>query len=168
VSPARVPGLLLRGLLLAMGLSVPAWLALQHFAVVEPYIYPLHTMQAPAVQSGPNLLFGPYPDHAELARLKAAGYLSVVSLLSPAIVYEGSLLERERRDAGSLGLTFRNLPMNSSEPTTSPGNAAALHELQQLLARSPGTRVYVHCYLGKHRSRMAADWLAKHGVVPAK
>jgi protein tyrosine phosphatase (PTP) superfamily phosphohydrolase (DUF442 family) len=168
MSPTRVPGLLLRGLLLAMCLSVPAWLALQHFAVVEPYLYPLHTMQAPAVQSGPNLLFGPYPDHAELARLKAAGYLSVVSLLSPGIVYEGSLVEREQRDARSLGLTFRNLPMNSSEPATSRLNAAALRELQRLLARSPGARVYVHCYLGKHRSRMAAEWLAKQGVVPVK
>jgi protein tyrosine phosphatase (PTP) superfamily phosphohydrolase (DUF442 family) len=168
VSPARVPGVLLRVLLLAMCLSVPAWLALQHFAVVEPYLYPLHRMQAPAVQSGPNLLFGPYPDHAELARLKAAGYSSVVSLLSPGIVYEGSLLEREQRDARSLGLQFRNLPMSSSEPTTSLLNAAALHELRQLLARSPGTRVYVHCYLGKHRSRMAADWLAKQGVVASK
>jgi protein tyrosine phosphatase (PTP) superfamily phosphohydrolase (DUF442 family) len=163
-----VPGLLLRGLLLAVCLSVPAWLALQHFAVVEPYLYPLHTMQAPAVQSGPNLLFGPYPDHAELARLKAAGYQSVVSLLSPGIVYEGSLIERERNDARSLGLAFHEMPMSSSEPATSRRNAAALRELQQLLARSPGSRVYVHCYLGKHRSRMAANWLAQQGVIPVK
>ena len=165
MSPARVPGLLLRLVLLAMCLSVPAWLALQHFAVVEPWLYPLHKMQAPAVQSGPNLLFGPYPDHAELARLKAAGYKTVVSLLSPDILYEGSLVERERDDTRSLGLQFRNLPMNSAQADSSRLNAKALHELQQLLAQSPGTRVYVHCYLGKHRSRMAANWLAKQAAT---
>lgn len=165
MSPARVPGLLLRLVLLGMCLSVPAWLALQNFAAVEPWLYPLHSMQAPAMQSGPNLLFGPYPDHAELARLKAAGYKTVVSLLSPDIVYEGSLVERERGDTHSLGLQFHNLPMDSGEPATSRLNAKALHELQQLLAHAPGTRVYVHCYLGKHRSRMAAGWLAKQAAV---
>ena len=168
MSPARVPGLLLRAVLLAVFLSVPTWLALQHFVVVEPYLYPLHRMQAPAVQSGPNLLFGPYPDHAELARLKAAGYQTVVSLLSPDIVYEGSLVERERDDTKSLGLQFHNLPMNSNQPASSQLNAMALRELRQLLARSPDTRVYVHCYLGKHRSRTAAEWLANQVPVGVK
>jgi protein tyrosine phosphatase (PTP) superfamily phosphohydrolase (DUF442 family) len=157
----RLPGLLLRGVLLAVCLSVPVWLVLQHFATVEPYLYPLHQMQAPAVAIRKNLLAGAYPDHADLAQLKGEGYDTVVSLLSPDIVYEASLLQREREDALTLGLQFYNFPMHSDEATSSKRNAAALRALAGLLERSPQARVYVHCYLGKHRSRMVAEWLAQ-------
>jgi protein-tyrosine phosphatase len=43
--------------------------------------------------------------------------------------------------------------MNSDEPPNSPRNAAAITALRALLQASPGERVYIHCYLGKHRSR---------------
>jgi hypothetical protein len=161
-----MPGLLLRLVLLAVCLSVPAWLVLQHFAAVEPYLYPLHTMQAPAVAAGPRLLLGAYPDRADLAQLKRAGYVAVVSLLSPEFVYEQSLLERERDEAGALGLQFYNFPMLSDEPAGSRGNAAALRAIAQLLARSPGSRTYIHCYLGRHRSRMVSEWLRQQGIAP--
>lgn len=159
---SRLPGLLLRLVLLGVCLSVPVWLVVQNFAVFEPFLYPLHLMQSPAVAAGPGLLVGPYPDHGELARLKGAGYKTVISLLSPDLAYEASLLRREAADTRSLGLRFVNLPMRSDEPADSPGNAAALRGISRLLAGTPGSRVYIHCYLGKHRARMASDWMAAH------
>lgn len=164
----RLPGLLLRGVLLAVCLSVPAWLVLQHFASVEPYLYPLHRMKAPARQAGPNLLLGGYPDHADLVQLKRQGYVAVVSLLSPDIVYEGSLVQRERAEVRALGLQFYDFPMHSDEAVGSKRNAAALHNIAELLATTPGSRVYIHCYLGKHRSRMVYDWLAQQRPTPAR
>jgi protein tyrosine phosphatase (PTP) superfamily phosphohydrolase (DUF442 family) len=155
----RLPGLLLRLGLLGLFLSVPAYLLLHNFAFVEPYLYPLHLLQARQSMAGPELLLGPYPDHAELSRLKDQGYRTVVSLLTPQLVYERSLLDRERDNARSLGMTFYNFPMNSDEPTSSRMNAVALRAIDRLLRQHPGQQLYIHCYLGKHRSVMVARWL---------
>jgi hypothetical protein len=164
LSPGRLPGLLLRGLLLLVFLSVPAYLVMLHFAAFEPYLYPLHRLQGGAVQATRGVLVGAYPDYVRLGQLQRSGYRTVVSLLSPDILYERSLIERERGYARALGLGFRNYPMRSEEPPDSPGNAAALAAIGRLLDASPATPVYIHCYLGKHRSRMVVRWLAqRHG-----
>ena len=164
LAPGKLPGLLLRVLLLLVFLSVPAYLLLLHFAAIEPYLYPLHRLQAQAqvVPTVEGVLVGPYPDYARLQQLQRSGYRTVVSLLGPDILYEASLLERERGYAQALGLRFYNFPMRSEEPPGSRRNAAALHAIGGLLAGSPGEPTYIHCYLGKHRSRVVAAWLATH------
>jgi len=167
LSPARLPGMLLRGALLMVFLSVPAYLVLLHFAAIEPYLYPLHRLQAGATRVDEGLLVGPYPDYAQLAQLQRSGYRTVVSLLSPGILYERSLIERERGYAQALGLRFFDFPMSSEEPPDSPRNAAALRAIGSLLDASPGGATYIHCYLGKHRSRVVAHWLAQRKAVSA-
>jgi predicted protein tyrosine phosphatase len=152
---------LLRAALLVVFLSVPVYLVLLHFAAVEPYLYPLHRLQADATQVREGVLVGPYPDYARLGELQRAGYRTVISLLSPGILYERSLIERERGYAQALGLQFHDFPMSSEEPPDSPRNAAALRAIEGLLDASPGSATYIHCYLGKHRSRTVAQWLAQ-------
>jgi predicted protein tyrosine phosphatase len=152
---------LLRAALLVVFLSVPVYLVLLHFAAVEPYLYPLHRLQADATQVREGVLVGPYPDYARLGELQRAGYRTVISLLSPGILYERSLIERERGYAQALGLQFHDFPMSSEEPPDSPRNAAALRAIAGLLDASPGSATYIHCYLGKHRSRTVAQWLAQ-------
>jgi len=165
LSPARLPGMLLRGALLMVFLSVPAYLVLLHFAAIEPYLYPLHRLQADAAPVGEGVLVGPYPDYARLEQLQRSGYRTVVSLLSPGILYERSLIERERAYAQALGLRFYDFPMRSEEPPDSPRNATALRAIGRLLDASPGNATYIHCYLGKHRSRVVARWLAQRKPV---
>lgn len=159
MSVLKLPGLALRAGLMSLFLSVPVYLALQNFAFLEPFLYPLHLMQATPARASPGLLLGPYPDHSQLAGLRGKGYKTVVSLLTPDRIYERSLIESERRNAKSLGIAFYNFPMNSDLPVTSNLNARAIESLDRLLARSPGQPFYIHCYLGKHRSGMVAQWL---------
>jgi protein tyrosine/serine phosphatase len=160
----RLPGLLLRVSLVGLFLSVPTYLLLQNFAVVEPVLYPLHLLQAKPSPVSPELLLGPYPDHAELSRLKSKGYGAVVSLLSSDFIYERSLLKQEQANAHSLGIAFYNYPMNSSQPRTSQLNARAIKAIDQLLNQHPGQQFYIHCYLGKHRTAMVSQWLIdRHG-----
>lgn len=161
LAPGRVAGLLLRVVLLAIFVSVPAWLVLRHFATLEPWLYPLHRLQAPVRTVAQGLAVGPYPDHARLVQLRDEGYRLVVSVLRPDLVYERSLIARERQQAAQLGLDFFDFPMRSEEPATSPRNAHALQAIGQLLASRPGQAAYVHCYLGKHRTQYVADWLAR-------
>lgn len=167
LSVARLPGVALRAVLLAVFLSVPVYLVLLHFAAVEPYLYPLHRLQAGATQVREGVLVGPYPDYARLVELQHGGYRTVVSLLSPGILYERSLIQRERGYAQALGLRYHDFPMSSEEPPDSPRNAAALRAIGRLLESSPGDATYIHCYLGKHRSRVVADWLARRGAPAA-
>lgn len=142
-------------------LSVPAWLVLANFATVEPVLYPLHLAQDDVHPQGAQL-FGPYPDEATLTGLKSRGYTTVVSLLDPDLIYEASLLEKERAAAERLGLRFINLPMVSGVPADAPKNARALSELTALFKASPDLPAYVHCYLGKHRAKRAREWLGRN------
>jgi hypothetical protein len=149
---------IVRAVLVAVALFVPAYLLLANFAVFEPYLVPLHLAQDPGSSSGPRR-YGPYPDAEALRGLRLRGYDSVVSLLDPQLVYERGLEENERRAAAGLQMRYYNFPMRSGEPLDSPRNAAALAALTELLRNRPGARVYIHCYLGKHRSRSAQNWI---------
>jgi hypothetical protein len=77
---------LIRALLLLVFLSVPGYVALTHFAFIEPYLFPLHMAQAGMTGAGTRL-YGPYPDAKTLAALKLRGYTHIVSLLDPELVY---------------------------------------------------------------------------------
>jgi hypothetical protein len=141
-------------------LSVPAWLVLANFSTVEPLLYPLHLAQDDLHAQGAQM-FGPYPDEATLAGLRERGYTTVISLLDPDLIYEASLLEKERAAAARLGLEFINLPMVSGVPADAPKNAKALTELTSIFKATPGLPAYIHCYLGKHRAKRAREWLGK-------
>ncbi|MDP9264281.1 MAG: hypothetical protein M3O85_08190 [Acidobacteriota bacterium] len=93
-----------------------------------------------------RLSFGPYPDKNALKLLKEKGYDSVISLLHPAIPFEGVLIEQEKKNGADLGLKVYSFPML---PWISD-NRAALSGIQKLIQRPYG-RYYVHCYLGQHR-----------------
>jgi len=145
---------LIRALLVAVALFVPAYLILANFALFEPYLVPLHLAKSPVSNSGPRR-YGPFPDAGTLLSLQIQGYGTVVSLLDPGILYERGLEEQERRTTRALGMTYYNFPMRSDEPLDSPRNSAALKALSALLHDRPDARIYIHCYLGKHRSRAA-------------
>lgn len=154
---------LAHGVVYLVFLSVPAWLVLTNFAVFEPWLYPLHLAQEQVHAQGAQM-FGPYPNEAALAGLRARGYTTVVSLLDPDRVYEVSLLEKEAAAAKRQGLDFINLPMNSDEAPDSPKNAKALAALTAMFKARPDLPAYVHCYLGKHRAKRAREWVGKLGT----
>jgi hypothetical protein len=143
---------LFRTLLFFVFISVPLYVGLDNFAAFEPYLFPLHMFQAGPLSSGPRI-YGPFPDAHSLETLKERGYHTVVSLLDPQVIYERSLLDRERQDTLALGLRFHDFPMRGDEPADSPRNAAAISEIRALLRGAPTERIYIHGYLGKHRSR---------------
>jgi hypothetical protein len=157
---SRLVSGLAHGVVYLVFLSVPAWLVLANFAAVEPILYPLHLAQDDVHAQGAQL-FGPYPDEATLGGLRDRGYTTVISLLDPDLIYEASLLERERAAAERLGVRFVNLPMVSGVPADAPKNAKALAELTAMFEATPDMPAYVHCYLGKHRAKRAREWLGR-------
>src|SRR3990172_3876560 len=86
-------------------------IAVQVFAVVEPWLFPLHMVQGSARHITANIIIGPYPHPRDLARLKEQGVVEVVSLLSPSVTGENRLLDQERRTVKEAGLKFYNYPL---------------------------------------------------------
>lgn len=156
---AKSPGLLLRAVLLLVISSAPIYFALSNFAVFEPYLFPLHSLQGGVRQVTPNVIVGPYPDATLLTNLRHRGVTTVISLLDQNLIYEKSLIQRENALSNQLDITEYNTPMNSSQPSNSPLNATALARIQEILRNHPHDKVYIHCYLGKHRAAQVAQML---------
>lgn len=157
----RLFGIVLRLLLLAVILATPAYLFLANFAIFEPYLFPLHYLQGNVHQVTRTIIVGPYPDEGLLENLDHRGVKIVVSLLDPHLIYEQSLIEREDHLTRELGIKDYDFPMNSSQPPTSVLNARALHEIRALIRKHPGAKMYIHCYLGKHRVGDVASMLIR-------
>lgn len=103
----------------------------------------------PIVREGERFQFGPYPEPADLARLKREGTTSIVTLLSPVLPFEGKLLREERIAVQEAGLRLVEIPL---VPWILDEKGAA-----QIRALTHGSieRYYLHCYLGRHRTDMA-------------
>jgi hypothetical protein len=156
---ANLPDVLLRVVLLLVISSAPAYFALSNFAVFEPFLYPLHSLQVGVRQVTPNVIVGPYPDKNLLTNLHRRGVTVVISLLDQNLIYENSLIQRENALSSQLNFTEYNAPMNSSQPSSSSLNAAALAKIHEILRDHPHDKVYIHCYLGKHRAGQVAQML---------
>ena len=111
---------------------------------------------------GERFTFGPYPDRGDLEQLKQQGYDAVVTLLSPAIPFEKVLLDEELANGAAVGIKVYSFPML---PWISD-NAGALAAIHDLAAQGK-TRIYFHCYLGKHRALLVQQTLARSGSVAA-
>jgi tetratricopeptide (TPR) repeat protein len=111
-----------------------------------------------------RITFGPYPSAKELRSFREKGGKYVVSLLDPRLPYEKELIQREKAEAASDGLIFKDFPMASvfdHRIFSDYGDEeqAAVAYLKQL--QGPA---YVHCYLGKHRVIHLRNALLKAGV----
>ncbi len=126
-------------------LAIPGVLAL---AVTGLWMNPNLMVQKISLAGPPSHFFiGPYPQEADLERIKENGYTAVISLLHPAVVpFEPKLIRDERAAAGRAGIELIEVPML---PWVS-GNGEALEKIRQL-ASDTAARYYVHCYLGKDR-----------------
>lgn len=157
-------GIIVRLCLLGVIAAAPVYMLLANFASFEPYLLPLHAIQAGVRQATPNVIVGPYPDANTLMALHQRGVGVVISLLDENLIYEKSLIQREDALAATLGIREVNAPMDSSQPPTSPLNAAALAKIRAYIGSHHGTQIYVHCYLGKHRAHQVELMLQRQNT----
>lgn len=144
-------GFVLRIALFVVVLASPAYIFLSHFAVFEPFLFPLHYLQGNVRRVSKTIIVGPYPEYGSLVSLRERGVKIIISLLDPNLIYEKSLIKREDLLARQLGIKEYNFPMNSGESPTSAYNSAALRNIRHVIRTHPKTMIYIHCYLGKHR-----------------
>lgn len=125
-------------------------------SLLKADVTPVALLQGTKVVTTKGYTIGPYPDEATLKELKAQGYTDVVTLLSPVIPFEGMLLDSELDNGEKVGIAIHSFPML---PWVSD-NALPLQSILDLIKENNG-KVYIHCYLGKHRVNMVRNFLAE-------
>ena len=137
-------------------LMLAAWLV-----VVHPDNLLVRMVRAPISHQIGNgkVITGPFPLERDFDILRSEGVTTVISLLNPDIYYEGVLLKQEQEMASRFGMKLLVFPMSSilgqRFGADYQANAQAAADAA---AKAPG-KVYLHCYLGLHRSRVVLDAL---------
>lgn len=138
-------------------------LASAYFSYIEPYLFPLRLIQGSARSLTDNIIIGPYPRESDIEKLiKIKGITVVVSLLNPNIPFEDSLLEREKEILSERKITFYNVPFSFIN-LDSEDNLLAVSRVKEIIAKHKDEKIYIHCYLGRHRVNFLAKQLFGKG-----
>jgi len=130
-----------------------------YFGYIEPYVFPLRFIQGEARFLTENIIIGPYPHEKDIEKLvKVNGVSVVVSLLNPSLPFEESLIEREKERLSKYRISFYNVPLSFLR-LNSRDNYVALSKIEEIIKRHKGERIYIHCYLGRHRVGFLAEKL---------
>ncbi len=157
----KIVFLLPRLLLVLLLLSSTGIVILGSFDMFEPYLKPLHATRMKQRNIMPLLTIGPYPHEQELRQLKKDGYTGLISLLDTRLPQEKALLRLEQRMASSLGMELVSFPL-SYLPVESAANRVTADRVRQFIQERPGVKLYMHCYLGRHRVEYVRKSLVVH------
>ena len=122
------------------------------YNLFEPDRFPLRFVRGDAIQLDERVSLGPYPSQREFHRLRRMGVTTFVSLMSPDFPVEAPLIRQEENLCNQVGVTCRNFPMNFSD-VDSAANVEQADAVIAFLKSQPG-KIYVHCYLGRHRIKL--------------
>jgi len=146
-------------LLVCIGLMVAS-----NFNFFEPYLYPLHATRAHRQQLSSTIMIGPYPHLDELQRLKKEGVNDIISLLDTSLPQERALSREEEQTARRLGLEYWSFPL-SYLSLQNEKNRQAAESISRLIEAGKGRKIYIHCYLGRHRVQFVRKILIQKGLI---
>ncbi|MFQ5736578.1 MAG: hypothetical protein ACE5GY_06905 [Thermodesulfobacteriota bacterium] len=129
---------------------VAALFAYGVFNIFKPDIPPLSFVRGTVREIAPGVLVGPYPSENEMYRLKAMGVRTVISLMDPDSRVESMIVAKGRARAEGYGMEYYAFPMTVMD-MEGEGNIRMVKEAVRQALSSSGKKVYVHCYLGRHR-----------------
>ncbi len=120
------------------------------YNIFTPDRFPMSFVLGQAREITPLVSVGPYPTEREIRKLKANGVEVLVSFLSPSNPAETMLEDEGRRNAAKAGLEYMNFPMDFLH-LDSKVNSEQIRLAKERLKGYTGKKIYVHCYLGRHR-----------------
>ncbi len=113
---------------------------------------------------GNHVIVGSYPNEEDFHTLKGHDVQLIVSLLDPLLPYERVLLAREEEMASKYHIRVANFPMVSIlGKSMGKDYEANAQRATDAVLKEPG-KVYVHCYLGLHRTKSVLDLLQAKGA----
>lgn len=154
-----------RFILVGFFMALIVMMVLSNFDILEPYLVPLHMAQGPVTEYGGNITIGHYPQMYELERLKKQRGIDLdISLLDNGLPQERVLNAQLARRAQKLGIGFKSVPLNYIH-LNGEVNKEKLGELVAFIRANGSRKVYIHCYLGRHRVKAVHDELLKQGLI---
>ena len=148
-------------LCLVIPTGIAAWIV-----IIYPDNFIVRMARAPINQqmADAKVITGPFPLESDFEILRSNGVTTIISLLNPSIYYENVLLEQEKIMAAKYGMLLLSFPMSSilgqKFGDNYQSNAVAAAEA---IASAPN-KVYLHCYLGLHRSKAVLDLLKDQNI----
>ncbi len=139
--------------------------ALSNFDIIEPYFYPLHLVQGKVRDVAPTIIMGPYPRGDQIRALKRQGTTVDISLLNLSLPQELALHEQLKKYGAKEGIEVLNFPLSYLN-LESAENKEMVSKVVSYIRQSSGKKIYIHCYLGRHRVKVVEDELRRQGLIP--
>jgi hypothetical protein len=154
-----------RLILISIFAAYAVFALMSYFDYFERYLFPLHFIQGEVQTVSDKIFIGPYPHFDEMKKLqKETGISVVASLLNTSLPPEKALLRRERKVAERLGIELHSYPMSYLD-LNGKRNLQASNDLIALIKNLGDNKIYIHCYLGRHRVIYLKDRLIKEGLI---
>jgi hypothetical protein len=142
-----------------------AFTALSNFDIVEPYIIPLHIVQGKVRDVSPYITVGPYPRGDQIRGLKKRGITVDICLLNLALPQERALYEQLKKYGAKEGIEVISFPLSYLN-LESTENKEMVSRVVSYIQQNRGKKIYIHCYLGRHRVKVVEDELRRVGLMP--
>lgn len=168
--PKKGRNLLPFGLALSFAVLIGA-LVFGYMILFNPTAPIMRLFRGQVEEVNANVVTGPYPEERDFILLKRNNFGLIISLLNPSIPYERKMLDAEKKLAAEYQIRFLNFPMNPiSGMMGVAGSSNNQHDAEEAAhaAMAAHTKVYVHCYLGRHRVVAVANIIAKEGGASAQ
>lgn len=149
----------------AVFMLVMAYAALSNFDIIEPFIFPLHLAQGKVRDVAPDIIIGPYPRGDQVRDLKKRGVAVDISLLNLSLPQEQALQEQLRKYGAREGIEVLNFPLSYLN-LESRENREMVARAVSYIRQHRGKKIYIHCYLGRHRVKVVEDELRRQGLIP--
>jgi tetratricopeptide (TPR) repeat protein len=137
--------------------------SLVYICLVSPDNPLMNHFRGKISDQGGKVVVGPYPLESDFKILKDYGVTAIVSLLDPKLPHENTLIDREHALAQKYGIEFHNMPMTSILGQRLGDYDKNAQDAADVVRKTDG-RVYLHCYLGVHRTKSVQDYLVKKGA----
>lgn len=120
------------------------------YNIFKPDRFPMSFIRGDVRELAPDILIGPYPSEAELFKLKRMGVDKLISLMDPQSTIEGRVVREEKKISEKLGFEYLNYPMSFTS-LEGEENIKQISNLVNYLLSVKEEKIYIHCYLGRHR-----------------
>jgi hypothetical protein len=123
--------------------------------VSSPSLLPTKFVRGNITRFGNSLYFGPYPIDDEFQLLKKTGFNIFVSLLTPKVPTDIPWIKKEQAFGMKNNVTVVNFPLS---PVVTQNSKADVDKIVKYVESfKPGTRIYIHDFLGKERDHQVYE-----------
>jgi protein tyrosine phosphatase (PTP) superfamily phosphohydrolase (DUF442 family) len=111
-----------------------------------------------------NIIVGPYPTEREIIKLKKMGVTEIINIMDSTSAIESRLIDEGKKLAEKYNFKYMSFPMSFTKLESAENNNQVSLLIQHILS-TKGTKIYIHCYLGRHRVSLLEKEFAKTKII---